>query len=330
LQQLTQHETLLGRYTIERLIGRGGMGAVYLARDTRLGNQVAVKQMAVVGQPDQATQSSLVRAFEREARLLAHLRHPALATVSDYFTDQSSYYLVMQYIPGEDLATLLKNQGHGFSPAEVIRWADLILDALTYLHSQNPPVIHRDIKPQNLKLTPRGELILLDFGLAKGAVGERATGVSGVSLAGYTPLYAPFEQIQGSGTVPQSDLYSLGATLYHLLTGQPPRSALERAAAALRGDHDPLLAPDQLRPGISPTLSGFVLDMMALDPQRRPQSAAAARTLLRWGAVSLWFVCRQQRTAMAGQQWHTTLGRRRALPTGNHLRPRWQYRDHRS
>jgi serine/threonine protein kinase len=139
------------------------MGAIYEAIDQRLGNRVALKQTLVSG-------TQLDKAFEREAKLLARLHHPVFPTVSDYFADGEGQFLVMQFIPGDDLATLLDRQGGPFPPDQVMHWSDQLLDALDYLHTQEPPVIHRDIKPQNLKLTPRGRIILLDFGLAKGAV----------------------------------------------------------------------------------------------------------------------------------------------------------------
>src|SRR3982751_6821309 len=208
------NKTLLqGRYLIIEQIGRGGMGAVYNDTDTRLRSTIALKETLVGGE-------MLLKAFEREAQLLAGLRHPALPRVSDHFIDDSGQFLVMEFIPGDDLAPLL-------------------LNALDYLHSRQPPVVHRDIKPQNMKLTDRGEIILLDFGLAKGAAMQtRVTGTS--SIFGYTPHYAPLEQIQGTGTDPRSDLYSLAATMYHLLTSQAPIDALTRAAAKINDEPDPL------------------------------------------------------------------------------------------
>ena len=124
-------------------------------------------------------------------------------------------------------------------------WADQLLDALDYLHTQDPQIVHRDIKPQNLKLTSRGQIILLDFGLAKGQAGEISRVTTAASIFGYTPNYAPLEQIQGLGTDTRSDLYSLGATLYHLMTGVKPPDALTRAAALVNGQPDPLLKPSE-------------------------------------------------------------------------------------
>src|SRR5262245_7473645 len=198
---LDRDAVLQGRYRVDRMLGQGGMGAVYLATDERFGTTVALKQTLVTG-------DSLAKAFEREARLLNKLRHAALPVVIDYFAEQDGQFLVMQYIPGDDLGALLALRGGGAFPvAEVLAWLDHLLNALEYLHGQDPPVIHRDIKPQNLKLTPRGEIVLLDFGLAKGAAFDLAqAGTTGTSVFGYTPHYAPFEQVRGAGTDPRSDL----------------------------------------------------------------------------------------------------------------------------
>ena len=147
---------LQDRYLIEKEIGVGGMGAVYLAVDQRFDNYVAIKETFY-------SDDEFGEAFEREARLLNGLQHPVLPHVSDFFTENHGHFLVMQYIEGDDLSAILKREG-AFPVEDVLRWTDNLLDALDYLHSQEPPVIHRDIKPQNLKLTPRGGIILLDFG----------------------------------------------------------------------------------------------------------------------------------------------------------------------
>jgi serine/threonine protein kinase len=141
---------LQDRYAVEWQIGAGGMGAVYVATDRRFGSTVALKETFF-------DNPALRRAFEREARLLNRLRHAALPRVSDHFEESEGQFLVMEYIPGEDLSQMLKARGGaGFPARQVLGWADQLLDALDYLHTQEPPVIHRDIKPQNLKLTRRG------------------------------------------------------------------------------------------------------------------------------------------------------------------------------
>lgn len=268
MKQLAPNDLLQGRYRIQTLIAQGGMGAVYRAVDERLGNTVALKQTLM-------SDPTLRAAFEREARLLANLHHPALPVVSDHFTEGSGQFLVMQYIPGDDLATLLAARSGPFTLTEVTPWADRLLDALDYLHAQTPPIIHRDLKPQNLKLTPRGEIVLLDFGLAKGQIGS--TQGSAPSLFGYTPQYAPLEQIQGTGTDPRSDLYAFGATCYQLLTGSAPPDALTRAAALVAGNPDPLRPAHLLNPSLPLALSDLLQTCMAQAPTQRPASAAVLR-----------------------------------------------------
>jgi len=154
---LEPNTILQNRYVILRLIAQGGMGAVYEAKDRRLGHLVALKETFF-------SDELMRRAFEREAWLLASLRHAALPKVSDHFTEDGGQFLVMEFIPGIDLGKLLERQNKPFALAEVLHWGDQLLGALEYLHKQDPPVIHRDIKPQNLKLTAENEIILLDLG----------------------------------------------------------------------------------------------------------------------------------------------------------------------
>jgi eukaryotic-like serine/threonine-protein kinase len=206
------------------------MGAVYEATDLRLSRNVALKEALV-------ETDELRRAFERESRLLANLRHPALPKVLDHFGEGPGLFLVMEFIPGDDLGRMLE-QGRTFAPAEVLRWADQLLDALEYLHGLDPPVLHRDIKPANLKHISPGQIVLLDFGLAKGSAGQM-TRTGSQSVLAYSPNYSPLEQMQGAGTDERSDLYSLGATLYHLLTGVKPPDALTRATAVVSGSPGP-------------------------------------------------------------------------------------------
>src|SRR5688572_6462933 len=231
------------RYRVERQIGQGGMGAVFVATDERFGSTVAIKETFF-------TDDKFRKAFEREARLLNSLRHPALPRVSDHFIDGNGQFLVMEFIDGDDLSEQLESEGKVFSVEEVLGWADQLLDALEFLHTQEMPVIHRDIKPQNLKLTSRGQIILLDFGLAKGNITNAESATAAKSVFGYSRNYASLEQIQGTGTDPRSDLYSLAATLYHLLTGVPPADALTRAMNVLSNKPDPLIEANHIRPEI--------------------------------------------------------------------------------
>ncbi|MDQ6785919.1 MAG: protein kinase [Acidobacteriota bacterium] len=260
---------LQNRYTIEKQIGAGGMGAVYLAVDGRFENYVAIKETFLKN-------DEFGDAFEREAKLLNNLMHPVLPHVSDYFTEGGGHFLVMQFIEGEDLSDILKREG-AFPVANVLRWTNSLLDALDYLHSQMPPIIHRDIKPQNLKLTPRGDIILLDFGLAK----LNSEDISGVkSVFGYSRKYSPLEQIQGTGTDARSDIFALGATMYHLLTGKPPLDALTRAAAIVAGSPDPLQPVNEINAEVPFEVAQVLHTAMKLNADQRFASAKAARQAL--------------------------------------------------
>jgi serine/threonine protein kinase len=264
---------LQNRYLVERQIGEGGMGAVYVATDRRFGSTVALKETFF-------TDANLRKAFEREAKLLNHLRHPALPRVSDHFTEDEGQFLVMEYIAGEDLSALLKERGSPFPVQVVLAWADQLLDALEYLHGQTPPVVHRDIKPQNLKLAARNQVVLLDFGLAKGAPMQTRVTATG-SVFGYSFNYAPIEQMQGAGTDPRSDLYSLGATLYHLLTATTPPDAIARATAVLGGEPDPLRPASEINPLVSAEVSEVLRRSMRQSAAQRFASAELLRAALR-------------------------------------------------
>jgi serine/threonine protein kinase len=268
---------LQNRYLVLKQIGQGGMGAVYIATDQRFGSTVALKETFF-------TDPGLRKAFEREARLLNHLRHPALPRVSDHFTEEEGQFLVMEYIAGDDLAEKLKERGGAFTLSEVLNWADQLLDALDYLHTQEPSIIHRDIKPQNLKLTPRNAIVLLDFGLAKGTSAMQTKVTATGSVFGYSRNYAPLEQIQGAGTDPRSDIYSLGATLYHLITGVTPPDALTRATAVLNGQPDPLLPANEVHEQVTPAVAEVLSKAMAQNSSQRPQTAAAMREGMREAA----------------------------------------------
>ncbi len=249
------------------------MGAVYEAIDQRLDTTVALKETLF-------TDERLRKQFEREARLLARLHHPALPRVSDHFSEGDGQFLVMQYIPGDDLSEMIARRKGPFPSDQVLTWADQLLDALDYLHTQDPQIVHRDIKPQNLKLTARGQIILLDFGLAKGQSGDISRITTAASIFGYTPNYAPLEQIQGLGTDTRSDLYALGATLYHLMTGIKPPDALTRAAAMVNGQPDPLLKASESNSAIGPEVDQVLAKSMAQNREQRYASAADMRKAL--------------------------------------------------
>ena len=271
---LSADTVLQGRYRIIRQLGQGGMGTVYEALALRLDTTVAIKETHF-------TEERLRKQFEREAQLLARLRHPALPRVIDHFEENDGVFLVMDYIPGEDFGEMLLRKSRPFSFDEVLRWGDQLLDALDYLHLQNPPVIHRDIKPQNLKLTSRNQIILLDFGLAKGFAGQISRVTTSGSLFGFTPNYAPLEQIQGTGTGPRSDLYSLSATLYHLMTNMTPPDVLTRLTETTNGQPDPLAYAHEVNAQVPPAVAGVLHQAMAIGSNQRFASADEMRNALR-------------------------------------------------
>ena len=262
--------TLGARYRIIRLLGQGGMSRVYLAEDTRLGVEVAVKE-------NLQTSPEARRQFEREAHLLARLSHPNLPRVSDHFTDPGTgrQYLVMDYVEGEDLKTLVERTG-ALPEQTALAWVGQVLDALEYLHRQQPPVIHRDVKPGNIKITPQGKAVLVDFGIAKvgGPALSTLTGARAV-----TPGYAPPEQY-GMRTTERSDIYALGATLYTMLTGRVPPEAPLRMAG------EQLVPPRRVAPAISQPTQTAVLRAMEMETNKRWESIATLRRALQeWPTV---------------------------------------------
>src|SRR5262245_50423250 len=316
---LAPNTLLQDRYLVMRLLGQGGMGAVYHATDRKFGNAVALKETFY-------NDMQLRKAFSHEARLLNRLRHAALPVVTDYFAIGDRQFLVMQYIPGKDLEQLLnerKAQGQGvFVSSQVLRWADQLLDALEYLHSQKPPIIHRDIKPQNLKLTPRGEVILLDFGLAKGIVTHQSQ-VS-QSIRGYTPNYASLEQIRGTGTDARSDIYSIGATIYHLLTGEMPQDALTRIAAILMGQPDPMKPIASMNPTVPASVTQVIEKAMSPHPDPRYSSAAAMRQALRSASITAPPVSLHRSQTLTDEPWKANAAAAEARPrSGNPVLPQF-------
>lgn len=272
-----QKALLQQRYVVLEQAGRGGMGAVYRAYDQRLRTHVALKQTFFTGESDLAR-------FEREAQLLARLRHRGLPKVSDYFVEGDGQYLVMDYITGPGLDELRQHSSGLFDATNMVRivdWTDQLLDILEYLHTRRSPIVHRDIKPKNLKLSERDEIVLLDFGLARGGFsqdGENdgATKPPDTGLMIHTPPYAPLEQVRGEEPDSRNDLYAVGATLYYLFAGRPPEDPMSRAMA-LSVQSDPLRPLVDVVPKILPMLSELIQWMMMLFKDDRPKSAREVR-----------------------------------------------------
>jgi len=265
---------LQGRYRIGRELGSGGMGTVYEAIDQRLETTVALKETF-------STDDRLRRQFGQEARLLAQLHHPCLPRVTDYFRETGRAFLVMQFISGPDLAQILARRPGPFAPPQVLAWADQLLDALVYLHERDRQIIHRDIKPHNLKLMSNGRIALLDFGLAKAHAADQSTTNSSISIFGYTRRYSPPEQIRDLGTTAQSDIYALGATLYHLLTGMKPPDSMERVAAVANSESDPLKPASDFNAAVNTELSALLSKAMSLQVKERFKSASEFREALK-------------------------------------------------
>ena len=257
--------TLNNRYRIVKLVGQGGFGAVYRAWDVNLKVPVALKENADTG-PDAQRQ------FEREAHLLANLRHANLPRVSDHFVlPGQGQYLVMDFVEGKSLSDLLAERGGPLGEAEALPWIRQVADALEYLHTRTPPVIHRDIKPDNIIIGPDGRAMLVDFGISKEFAPGKGTTVGARAI---TPGYSPPEQYSAAGTDTRSDVYALGATLYTLLTGKEPPESVVLIGGAL------LPAPSALNPAISPAVESAILAAMNPDIGRRLSSAAALRQAL--------------------------------------------------
>lgn len=234
METLPQGTTLKGRYRVERVLGNGGFGHVYLAIDLQTGQQYAVKEYLVTGSSGKAQ-------LEHESRVLSQLHHPNLPALQDAFDERGRYYVVLGYIEGRDLTDCIRaarSRGESVPLERILNWLISICDAVTFLHSQSPPFIHRDIKPDNIRITPGGKAVLVDLGNAKEADGART--LLFIRHQG-TPGYAPLEQYPGgSGTDSRSDVYALGGTLFFALTGHEPPSVSARKQSSDQGQPDDL------------------------------------------------------------------------------------------
>ena len=257
---------LQSRYFIERLLGGGGMGVVYLARDQRLANRpCAIKEM-VDHFIDQAQRIEANEYFAREADTLAQLKHQAIPSITDRFDDKNRHYLVMEYVEGRNLEEEINATGQPLAESLVIDVARQLCDVLAYLHGLVPPIIYRDMKPSNVMLTPKGRVVLVDFGIARLFKAARKGTMIG------TLGFAPPEQYQGT-VDPRSDIYSLGATLHFVLTGRDPEKFPPFSFPKIK----------ELMPNVSSNLAGAIDAALAYDVNRRPASIQEFRDMMLYG-----------------------------------------------
>lgn len=277
LEPLPAGTTLWSRYRIKELKAQGGQGSIYLAEDLRLeGRLCAIKEVIPDLGASKEHQEQSQEQFQREASILARLDHPNLPKVSDFFYYNGRDYLVMDYVSGPDLREIIEETRvkRTFIPEkQVLEWASQIIDALSYLHRQDPPILHRDIKPANIKLLPDGPLKLVDFGLAKVMAPDHNHTVTVLQGKG-TVQYTPLEQYGGDTghTDVRSDIYSLGATIFHLLTLQPPLEAKERFLHP-----EKLLFPKEINPNITLKTEQAILHALAMHPNERPKDVKTFR-----------------------------------------------------
>lgn len=280
LPPLPNGTILRQRYQLTNIVGQGGMGSIYRAEDLRLpGRLCAVKEVQPEPGATPALRDQAQQQFLREASILARLDHPNLPKVSDFFNHDGRDYLVMDYVPGKDLRQLCEEywgEGTPLSEGQVLEWAVQIMDALSYLHQHDPPVLHRDIKPSNIKLTPDNRIKLVDFGLVKLLDQDDSSTITVVQGRG-SALYTPLEQYGADTghTDLRSDIYSFGATLYHLLTGEKPLSAKARFLNPAQ-----LRPPRELNPSLSEHVSETVMWALEMHPDDRPANLKQMREAL--------------------------------------------------
>lgn len=274
LKPLSEGTLLNGRYEIVRKIGGGGMGAVYLASDNNLGGVLrAVKEMVQAHIEDEQ-QEKAISDFKRESMILSTLDHPSIPTIFDYFFDENEhrFYLVMKYISGGDLAARLRSAPEGrLDERTVTEWAVQIADVLDYLHNQPSPIVYRDLKPSNIMVDgSSGRIMLIDFGIARSISQREEKGVTAVGTMGYAP-----PELFSGNVEPRSDIYSLGSTIFHLLTGADPQSN-----PLLIFDFQKNPRPRQINPQLSDQIERILMKSVEYTAQARFASAAELKAAL--------------------------------------------------
>ncbi|MBM3239225.1 serine/threonine protein kinase [Candidatus Poribacteria bacterium] len=262
---LNPGDILQGKYRIIKAFGGGGMGRVYQAEHTMLKTTVAIKELIDQFSTPQERQAG-IDLFLKEAQRLAVLGHPMVVKVFDFFIEGNNYYLVMEYVDGQTLESILNISSGGLPEAQIVDWAIKICNVLEYLHTQNPPVIFRDLKPGNIMLTQTGRLKLIDFGIAREF---KASATKDTTLLG-SPGYAPPEQYGKGQTDARSDIYSLGAMLHQLLTKRDPADS-------------PFMFPPlrSLNSAVSGNMESIVAKCLQIDKAQRYQTIAEVRDALR-------------------------------------------------
>jgi len=253
------------RYVVEKILGQGGMGAAVLARDSRVSNKRVVIKELVSDNADPSQREADVRNFEREVETLAHLDHPLIPTVTDSFQEGTRYYMVQEYVAGENLEDRLDRLKGPLPEHDVLLYASQVLTILDYLARQQPPIVHRDIKPANIIISNKDNLAhLVDFGIARASETKHARRKQTSALG--TPGYAPPEQYQGNADV-RSDIYALAATVHHLITNRDPSDYPAFNYPSVRS----------LNPNLSPEIDRILTRALTLDMLKRYQNAAAMK-----------------------------------------------------
>ena len=298
-----------GRYRINQPMPLDGKGNVYEAYDTVRDTNVVVKEIIVrLNRVTTASQQeSMKTEFANQAKILAGIEHGSLLHVHDYFSEIGRQYLVMESVDGDDLAELLARNRSAFAVADVVDWADQLLDALNYLHTFRPPIIHRNVQPRHIKLNSAGRIKLLAFGLANGDDVKVSTALKddqSDAVINYSPLESIWDGLDAASQKviansyddrsarllkepadARSDIYSLGATLYHLITGLVPVDPLERSIELLDGNADPLKAPHKVDPRVPVELSEVLMRSLEIKRENRFDSAVIMRQVVRTAMV---------------------------------------------